>query len=88
MCREWAPDAAVKETANMAVTLKGDQLGELGRDVRHRLFYRAQAASRGEQGADFAEIFKRRVVHDWNQPLTREECRKFFVGDAFCWEAA
>ena len=49
-----------------AIELKGDQLGELGRDVFHRLFCSAQAASRAEQGADFAESFIRRVVHDGN----------------------
>ena len=53
------------------VDLEGDQLGELGRDVCHRLFCSAQAASRGEQGADFAESFIRRVVHDGNELVTR-----------------
>ena len=70
------------------IELEGDQLGELGRDVCHRLFCGAQAASRAKQGADFAESFIRRVVHDGNEQVTREECRKFFVGDALCWEAA
>ena len=68
--------------------LDGDQLGQLGCDVCHRLFCGAQAGSRGQQGADFAESFIRRLVHDRNELLTREECRKFFVGDALRWEAA
>jgi hypothetical protein len=38
-----------------AIKLEGDQLGELGRDVCHRIFCSTQAASRAEQGADFAE---------------------------------
>ena len=35
--------------ATPAIELEGDQLGELGRDVCHRLFCGAQAASRNEQ---------------------------------------
>jgi hypothetical protein len=57
--------------ATPAIELEGDQLGELGRDVCHRLFCSAQAASRAEQGADFAESFVRRVVHDGNEQVTR-----------------
>ena len=75
----------MRDPADPGTALEGDQLGELGRDVCHRLFCSAQAGSRGEQGADFAESFIRRVVHDGNEPVTREECRKFFVGDALCW---
>ncbi len=74
-------------TGSPAIELEGDQLGELGRDVCHRLFCGAQAAPRGEHGANFAESFIRRLVHNGNETLTREECRKFFVGDAFFWEA-
>jgi len=66
--------------------LEGDQFGDLGRDVRHWLFGRTQAAARGEQGADFAKGLIRRVMHDWNEPLTGEECGEFFVGDALRWE--
>jgi hypothetical protein len=83
-----SPDVATPDYFGRPIGLDGDQIGKLGRDVRHRLFCRAQAASRGEQGANFAESFKRRLVHHGNETLTREECRKFFVGDAFCWEAA
>jgi hypothetical protein len=54
-----------------AIELDGDQLGELGRDICHWLFCSAQAASRAEQGADFAESFVRRVVHDGNKQVTR-----------------
>ena len=43
--------------------LDGDKLGELG-DVCHRIFCSTQAASRAEQGADFAESFVRRAMHD------------------------
>jgi hypothetical protein len=57
----------------------GNQLGELGRDVCHRLIFSAQAASRAEQRADIAESFIRRVVQDGNEPFTREECRKLFL---------
>ena len=63
----------------------GNQLGDLGRDVRHWIFCSVQAASRGEQGADIAESFIRRVVHDGNELVTRQECRKLFVGDALSW---
>lgn len=48
-----------------------DQLGDLGRDVRHRLLGSAQAASRAEQGADVAEVFVRRLVHDGYEQVTR-----------------
>jgi hypothetical protein len=27
-------------------------------------------------------------MHNWDEPLTREECRKFFISDALCWKAA
>lgn len=54
-----------------AAELEGDQLGELGRDVCHWRFCGVQAASRAEQGADFAESFIRRVVHDGNEQVTR-----------------
>jgi hypothetical protein len=54
-----------------AMELCGDQLCELGRDVCHRFFYSAQTASRAKQGADFAESFICRAVHDWNEQITR-----------------
>jgi hypothetical protein len=57
--------------ATPAIKLEGNQLGELGCDVCHRLFCSAQAATRAEQGADFAESFIRRVVHDGNELVTR-----------------
>jgi len=68
--------------------LEGDQLRELGRDVRHRLFCSAQATSRAEQGTDFAESFIRRAMHAGNEQITSQECRKLLVGDAFTFEAA
>ena len=40
-----------------AIKLDGNQLGELGRDTRHRIFCSTGAASRAEQGADFAKSF-------------------------------
>ena len=43
------------------------------RDGCHCLFRSAQATSRGEQGADIAEISIHRVVYHGNEPLTREE---------------
>lgn len=54
-----------------AIKLEGNQLGELGRDVCHRLFCSAKAASRAEQRADLAESFIRRVMHDGNEQVTR-----------------
>jgi hypothetical protein len=54
-----------------ATELGGDQLSKLGRDVCHRLIFSVQAASRAEQGADFAESFIRRAVHDGNEQVTR-----------------
>ena len=53
--------------ATPAIELEGDQLGDLGRDVCHRRFCSAQAASRAEQGANFAKSFIRRVLHDGNE---------------------
>jgi hypothetical protein len=73
---------------NALSTYRVTSSASLAGDVCHRLFCGAQATSRGEQGANFAESFIRRLVHNGNETLTREECRKFFVGDAFCWEAA
>jgi hypothetical protein len=68
----WAPNRLCDvRPATPAMELRGDQLGELGRDVCHRLFCSAQTASRAEQGADFAESFVRRAVHDWNEQVTR-----------------
>jgi hypothetical protein len=58
-------------SAAPALQLDGDQLGELGRDVGHRHFCSVQAVSRGEHGADFAERFVRRVMHDGNELVTR-----------------
>lgn len=46
-----------------------------------------QASSRGQQRADFAESRIRRSVHG-NEPIKREERRKFFIGDAFLRKAA
>ncbi len=46
------------------------QFGELRRDVCHRIFCSTQAASRAEQGADFAESFVRRAMHDGDQQVT------------------
>ena len=57
--------------ATPATELEGDQLGELGRDVCHRIFSSTQAASRAEQGADFAESFVCRVVHNGDEQVTR-----------------
>jgi hypothetical protein len=57
--------------ATPATELEGDQLGEFGRDVCHRIFCSTQAASRAEQGADFAESFIRRVVHNGDEQVTR-----------------
>jgi hypothetical protein len=57
------------------IELWGDQLGELGRDVCQRVFCSTQAASRAEQGADFAERFVGRVVHNGDELVTRKECR-------------
>jgi hypothetical protein len=54
-----------------AIKLVSDELGELGRDICHRIFCSVQAASRAEQRADFAESVIRRVVHDGNEPVTR-----------------
>jgi|GEM_PF-1729169 len=54
--------------------LDGDQLGELGRDVCHRIPCRTQVASRAEQRADFTEGFIRRIVHNRNKLVSRELC--------------
>ena len=85
----WRPEGLCHlGSATPAIELGGNQLGELGRDICHRIFCSAQATSRSEQGADFAESFIRRFVHDRNEQVTREDCRKFFVGNALFWEAA
>jgi len=57
--------------ATPAMELGGDQLGELGCDVCHRIFCSTQAATRAEQGADVAESFVRRVVHNGDEQVTR-----------------
>ena len=57
--------------ATPAIELDGDQLGELGRDVCHRIFRSTQTASRTEHGADIAESFVRRVVHNGDELVTR-----------------
>ena len=56
-----------------ALELDGDQLSELGCDVRHRLFRSVEAGSRGEHRADFPESFIRRLMHDGNETGTSEE---------------
>lgn len=64
-CRDVGP-------ATPAIELGGDQLRELGRDVRHRIFCsNSQTASRGEHGADIAESFERRAVRDGDELVTR-----------------
>lgn len=84
---EGGEEAASRKTVS-AIELDGYQFGQLGRDVCHWFFRSTQAAPRSQQGANVTESLIRRVVHDGNEPLTLQECRKFFVGDAFCWEAA
>lgn len=54
-----------------ALQLEGNQLGELGRNIFHGIFCRAQAASRAEQRADFAKSLIRRAVHYGNEQVTR-----------------
>ncbi len=68
-----------------AIELHGDQLGELGGDVCHRIFCSTEAGSQAEQRADFAESFVRRLVHNGDELVTRQKCGKLFVGDALCW---
>ena len=57
--------------ATPAIELEGDQLGELGRDVCHRIFCSTHAASRAEQRADIAESFVRRAVHNGDEQVPR-----------------
>lgn len=47
-----------------------------------------EAGSRAEQGADFAESFVRRLVHNGDELVTRQKCGKLFVGYALCLETA
>ncbi len=51
--------------------LEGNQLGEFGRDICHRIFCCVQTTSGAEQGADFTESFKRRTVNDGNKQIPR-----------------
>jgi hypothetical protein len=60
-------DSISSQPATLAIKLEGEQLGELGRDVCHRIFCSTQAASRAEQGADFAESFVCRAMHDGDE---------------------
>jgi hypothetical protein len=62
--------------------LRGEQLGELGGDVRHRIFCCTEAGSRAEQWANFAKSFVRRLVQNGDELVTRQERRKLFVGYA------
>lgn len=48
----------------------------------HRIFCSTEAGSRAEQGADFAESFVRRLVHNGDELVTRQKCGKLFVGYA------
>lgn len=53
----------------VAGRLGGNQLGDLARDVCHRIFCSVQAASRAEQRTDVAESFIRCVVHDGDEQV-------------------
>ncbi len=61
----------VRATETHLSLLDGDQFGELGRDVCHRRFCSTQTASRAKQGANLAESFIRRAVHDGHEQVTR-----------------
>ena len=67
---EYSREEPRKAGPPAQLELGGDQLGELGRDLCHRIFCSTQAASRAEQGTDFAESFVCRVVHDGNEQVT------------------
>ena len=73
-------------TAKTGLRRDQDELGELVRDLRHRLFCSIQATAGRKQRAHIAESDIRCLVYDRNQPVTGEERRKFFIGDALCWE--
>jgi len=64
--------------------LGGDQLDELGRDVCHRVFSSTQVASRAEQGADIAESFVCRAVHDGDEEVTRSNHSGEIGSPALC----
>ena len=55
-------------------------MSRLCRDIRHGAFGKAHTASRAGQGADFAESFTGFVMDNRYKKITREECRKLFVG--------
>jgi len=61
--------------------LHGHQLGELRGDVCHRIFCSTEAGSRAEQGADCGEL-RTSSRAQWGRVVTRQECRKLFVGYA------
>lgn len=65
------PVPLVRRADHPANKPKGNQLGELARDICHRIFCSIQAASRTEQGAGFAESVIPRDVHDGTEQVAR-----------------
>ena len=63
-CHEGAEAAHLNGEPGCAIKLGGNQFGEFGRDIFNRIFCSAQTASRPKQGADIAESFIRRAMHD------------------------
>jgi hypothetical protein len=63
------------------VVLDGDHLGDLGGDDCHRILGSVQPVSGAEQGTDGPKFVIGRLVHDGDQQVASQECRKLLVRD-------
>lgn len=62
--------SAPREPSVRSAVLRGDQFGDLRRDLRHRLFASVQPGSRGEQEADLLKLFIGRSMNNRDEPFT------------------
>ena len=60
-------DARDVRSASRTPNLKGDQIGELGRDIRHAVVGRAEPVTRGQHGAFIVEFIEGGAVNDRHQ---------------------
>ncbi len=77
----FSVDSISSQAATPITELRGDQFGELDRDVWHRILSRTQAASGGEHRTDFPKSLVRRAMHNGYEPVSCQKYRQLFVGD-------